>query len=273
MALGSEYVRYERRRGVGWLTLDRPQALNALTRDMYEALHRACVEGDADPDLQATVITGTGDVFSAGGDVKQGIEFLRAIERDDDSHPATLFGAGPGSYLPVDPIVAIQRARKLVIAAVNGLCQGGGFMTAMVADLTIASERATFRVPEALLGVVDPWVASRLPLYVGMERAKRIMFMCRPFSAQEALAWGFVSEVVAHEDLLTRVDALLDEILRTSPRAREAYKAAANRLLPDGSPDSPDYLGADAVFRSGDAREGMTAFAEKRAPSWVPEGR
>jgi enoyl-CoA hydratase len=141
-----------------------------------------------------------------------------------------------------------------------------------VSDITVASDRATFRVPEALRGVADTWVGSRLPLYVGMERAKYIMLTCRPFDAAQALEWGFVSAVVPYNDLMDYVEALLDDVLLTGPAAREAYKAAANRLLPNGALDHPDYLEADQVYRSGEAREGLNAFKEKRAPRWVPAG-
>jgi enoyl-CoA hydratase len=272
VAFGTDFVRYERRGGAGWLHFDRPASRNALTIPMYEAVVQACAEVDADPRVQVLVLTGVGDAFSAGGDMKLSHGITEGVADGPAGIGAfRVLGNGPAALIKNDPILAIQRARKLVVAAVNGVCQGGAFIMAMVADLTIASELATFRVPEPLHGLADPWVASRLPLYVGMERAKRIMFQCSNFSAEQALEWGFVSEVVLHENLEDRAAALVSEILRTGPAAREAYKAAANRLLPDHPPNHPDFEDVNRVLQSDEGREGLLAFKEKRAPGWVTE--
>jgi enoyl-CoA hydratase/carnithine racemase len=267
---GSPHVRYEKRNGVAWLRLDRPESRNALTKDMWSAIAHACQASDDDPDVQATVITGSGDSFCAGGDMRQS---LTRMANQGADFQLRILGSEPGALLQHDPMRAIQRAEKLVISGVSGVAHGAGFILAMVSDLTVASERATFRVPEALRGVIDPWVASRLPLYVGMERAKHILFTCRVFDAHEALAWGFVSEVAPHDELETRVEQLLDRILLTSPGARAAYKAGTNRLLPDQGTDHPDFQDADRLLRSDEAREGLQAFAERRAPAWVPAER
>jgi enoyl-CoA hydratase len=267
VALGSEHVHYDKRDGVAWLRLDRPQRRNAFTQEMYTAIGRACIEGDADPEVQLTAITGTGDVFSVGGDLGASY-FEDKTRQHEDFHSLELFGDGPGGMLKVDPFGAILESKKLVVAVVNGLCQAGGFITSMLADLTIASDRATFRIPELLRGVADPWCAGRLPLYVGMERAKLIMFTGRTFGAQQALEWGLVSEVVPHDELDKRAEALLGEILLTGPEARATYKATANRLLP-----GPSYDPYVLSYRSDECREGLAAFREKRPPAWVPEGR
>jgi enoyl-CoA hydratase len=267
VALGSQHVHYEKRHGVAWLRLDRPDRRNAYTQEMYTAIGRACIQGDADPDVQLTAITGTGDVFSVGGDLGPGY-FEDPARKREDFHSLELFGDGPGAMLEVDPFKAILESKKLVVAVVNGLCQAGGFITAMLADLTITSDQATFRIPELLRGVADPWCAGRLPLYVGMERAKLIMFTGRTFTAAQALEWGLVSEVVPHAELNERAEALLDEVLLTGPEARSTYKATANRLLPTANYDP--YVRS---YRSDECREGLAAFRERRAPAWVPDGR
>lgn len=267
MALGSKHLQYEKRDGVAWLTLDRPEKKNAYTKEMYLGIARACVEGDEDPEVQLTVITANGNAFSVGGDLGKNF-FEDSIERELDFHALDPIGEGPDALLPLDPFLTIQRSKKLVIAVVNGFCQAGGMITAMLADLTIASDRATFRIPELLRGVADPWFATRLPMYVGMERAKWLMFTARVIDAQQALAWGLVSDVVPHEELGKRTEELLDEVLLTGPEARAFYKAAANRFLLD-----PDYDAYRTSQQSDECREGLAAFVEKRAPHWVPPGR
>jgi enoyl-CoA hydratase len=266
-AFGSPHLRYEKRNGVAWLWIDRPEARNALTRAMYAGLCHACEEGDRDPEVQVTVITGTGDVFCSGGDIKEGERFLDALE--SSSAPPVLFGDTPNAYMPADPIRAIQKAKKIVIAAVNGLCLGGGFMTAMTSDLCVATENASFCVPEARLGLIDAWVGYRLPLYVGMERAKNIILTCRPFDAASAASWGLISAVVPRDELDSYVTELAADICAAGPAARQAYKALANRHLPDDDEMAIHYKTADEVWRTAESREGMRAFHEKRAPEWV----
>jgi enoyl-CoA hydratase/carnithine racemase len=265
MALGSRYVEYHKKDGVAWLRLDRPDARNAFTREMYMAIVRACREGDEDPEVRLTVITGTGDVFSAGGDLKGRYSEDPDVEFTD-VHTTRI--VGPGALLEVDPFLVVQRSKKLVVAVVNGIAQAGGFIMSMVADITIASDRATFRVPELLRGVADPWLASWLPVYVGMERAKNIMFTCRKFNALQAQQWGLVSEVFPHDQLEEGVQSVLDRVLLTGPEAAACYKAAANRLLRD-----PDYDNAGRSQASDEAREGFAAFSERRSPAWVPAAR
>ncbi len=267
MALGSKYVHYEKRNGVAWLRLDRPESRNALTKEMYEAIARACIDGDQDPDVQLTVLTGTGDVFCPGGDLRGTSGFMEDAGRGtEDIHALDLVGTG--AVWEVDPFLAVQNSQKLVLAAVNGICQAGGFIMAMLADITIASERATFRIPELLRGVADAYVATRLPLYVGMERAKYLMFTCQTITAQQAFDWGIVSEVVPHDELIERTERVADQILLTGPQARSVYKQGANRLMIE-----PDYASFAASIQSDECREGFAAFKEKRAPSWVPAGR
>ena len=259
MALGSQFLRFDVRDGVAYVTLDRPDARNACTTEMYSGIAQACALADGDPALQAVVLSGVGDVFCPGGDMR-GSERLNEQPAGDTTPTA---GDGPS-----DPFSAIERSRKLVIAAVNGICQGGGFIMAMLADLAIASERATFRVPELLRGIADAFICTRLPLYIGMERAEWLMFTCETIDASTALEWGLVSEVVEHERLAARVEEVLDLVLRTGPSARSDYKAQANRLLPE--PDWPMFMRS---LQSEECNEGFTAFSEKRSPAWVPAAR
>lgn len=263
MALGSRFLRYDVRDAVGWVTIDRPDARNACTLEMYAGIAAACATADADPEIHATVITGVGDVFCPGGDMRGG-DRLQESGGDGEWEPGAVRDAGA----PADPFSAIEGSRKVVIAAVNGICQGGGFIISMLSDLTIASDRATFRVPELLRGVADAFICTRLPLYVGMERAKWLMFTCETIDARRALEWGLVSDVVDHDRLHERVESVLDLVLRTGPSARSDYKAQANRLLP--APDMDMFMRS---LQSPECHEGFAAFSEKRPPAWVPPGR
>lgn len=265
---GSDHLEFSVAGGVARLTFNRPEARNALTRAMYRGVVLACEEVDANPEIDILVIQGVEGVFCSGGDLVEGQTFMEGLE-DSARSTASLFGDGPSSYLDVDPILAVQNTRKIVVAAVDGLCMGGGFMTAMTADLCVASERSVFRVPEARMGVIDAWVAARLPLYVGLERAKHAILTCRPISAETAERWGLISAVVAQDEFHEYVDQLIADLTAGSPTAREAYKALANRALPDEEGMSPHYDKASGVFRSEDAREGMSAFKEKRLPVWA----
>ena len=119
-----------------------------------------------------------------------------------------------------------QKAKKIIITAVNGLCRGGGFMTAMTSDICVASENASFCVPEARLGLIDAWVAYRLPLYVGMARAKNIILTCRPFDAASAAKWGLISDVVPRADLEAYVAELAADICAAGPAVAPSLQGA-----------------------------------------------
>src|ERR1700704_3926394 len=129
--LGSRFLRWERRDAVAWLTIDRPERRNALTANMYFGIRRAVDHVNASRTLRALVITGTGDVFAPGGE-------LGGQHDDGDVNIGELLGTGA---VPFD---AIRDSRKPVVAAVNGLCMGGGLLITMLADIAIASERAIF---------------------------------------------------------------------------------------------------------------------------------
>ena len=156
------------------------------------------------------------------------------------------------------PFEAITAARTTVVAAVNGVCMAGGMLLALAADITIASDRASFRVPELLRGVPDPWMPVMLPAHVGLERAKYLMLTAERFDAQQAAAWGLISAVVDHAELPKRTETIVDAVLQGAPIARGIYKAQANRYLVAVEP------GVTASASEEEKLEGFRAFAEKR---------
>jgi enoyl-CoA hydratase/carnithine racemase len=207
---------------------------------------------NSDPDLAALIITGTGDVFSAGGDLGG--------------------RTGPGDEPVPDigheilPFLTIRDSRAPVVSAVNGICQAGGLLVAMMSDICVASDRAVFRIPELLRGIVDATYAAVLPAHVGIAVARDLLLSARRFDAHEAVRLGVITRVVEHDDLRPAAVAAAKEILQTGPIARMHVK----RMLNDryGLIDYQTMFAS--LAESDEPREGMVAFMEKRPPSWVP---
>ncbi|MCK9878143.1 enoyl-CoA hydratase/isomerase family protein [Frankia sp. Ag45/Mut15] len=251
--LGAAGLRFERDGAIGWCVIDRPAARNALTPAMYFGIKRAVWLVNRDPDLAALVITGTGDVFAPGGD-------LGGRSEPGDSLPPGLDGPD------ILPFVTVRDSQAPVVAAVNGICQGGGLLIAMLADIAVASDRATFRVPELLRGIIDATYAAVLPAHVGVAVARDLMLSARRFDATEAQRLGVISRVVPHEQLRDAAVQAVREIVQTAPDTRMHVK----RML--GEHYRPiDY---PTMFwglqHSPEPREGMRAFMDKRAPAWIP---
>ncbi|HTR70532.1 MAG TPA: enoyl-CoA hydratase/isomerase family protein [Mycobacteriales bacterium] len=252
--LGAAGLRFERDGVIGWCVIDRPTARNALTPAMYFGIKRAVRLVNTEPDLAALIITGTGDVFAPGGDLGGRAE--------------------PGDNLPEDigndilPFLAIRDSRAPVVSAVNGICQAGGLLIAMMSDIAVASDRATFRVPELLRGIPDATYAAALPAHVGVAVARDLMLSARRFDAAEAQRLGVISRVVAHAELRTAAVQAVREILQTPPTARMMVKRMLNERY--GAIDYQTMFWA--LEESPEPREGMAAFMEKRPPDWIPAG-
>lgn len=251
--LGSPFLRFERRGPVAHLTVDRPQARNALTPAMYFGIRYAVRRLDADPELAGMILTGVDDVFIPGGD-------LGKASGDHWLH----LGGVPGA-IDVLPFEVLRQSTKPVVSAVNGICQGGGLLIALSSDLTVVSERATFRVPELLRGISDTFFAQLLPRHVGLVRAKDLLFTGRTLAAQEALDWGLINRVVPHEDLMDSATELLGQMFETAPLARRDVKRVLDQHV--GLHDKLAFF--DSLQRA-ESREGFAAFMEKRSPEWVP---
>ena len=251
--LGAAGLRLERDGVIAWCTIDRPSARNALTPAMYFGLKRAVHLVNTDPDLAALIITGTGDVFAPGG------ELGGRVEPGDLPVPE-------GLRHEMLPFLTIRDSGAPVISAVNGICQAGGLLIAMMSDIAVASDRATFRVPELLRGITDATYAAALPAHVGVAVARDLLLTGRRFDAAEAQRLGVISRVVPHDDLRAAARAAAHEVLQTAPAARAQVKRMLNERY-----GQIDY---QTMFwdldHSEEPREGMRAFMEKRPPSWVP---
>jgi enoyl-CoA hydratase/carnithine racemase len=250
--LGTSALRLERDGPIAWCTIDRPTARNALTPAMYYGLKRAVRLVNTDQDLAALIITGVDDVFAPGGDLGG------RAEPGETQPPET----GPD----VLPFLSIRDSPAPVIAAVNGMCQAGGLLLAMMADIAVVSDRATFRVPELLRGIPDATYAAALPAHVGLAAARDLLLSARSFDAAEALRLGLIARVVPHDDLRTAATEAAWQVLRTAPAARAHVKRMLNERY--GAIDYQTMFWA--LDHSDEPREGMRAFMEKRQPNWMP---
>ena len=251
--LGTSALRLEREGPLAWCVIDRPSARNALTPAMYFGIKRAVHLVNTDPDLAALIITGTGDVFAPGGDLGG---------RSEPGESTLPEGLGHEML----PFLTIRDSVAPVIAAVNGICQAGGLLIAMMADVCVASDRATFRVPELLRGITDATYAAALPAHVGVAVARDLLLTGRRFDAAEALRIGLIARVVPHDDLRSAAVTAAHEVLQTSPRARAQVKRMLNERY-----GLIDYQTMFFELNHGEEPiEGMRAFMEKRPPSWIP---
>ena len=251
--LGTPYLRFERDGAIATVTVDRPEARNALTPAMYFGIRYAVDHVNRDKELGGLLLTGTGDVFIPGGDMSGA---------NDDGW------ADLPRLLSMDntPFDAVRRSPKPVVCAVNGICQGGGLMIAMLSDVTVASDTATFRSPELFRGIADTNYAQVLPRQVGPARARDMLMTGRTVTAAEALDWGLVARVVAPDQLLKEARSVLEQCCRTAPEARFAVKRTLHEYY-----GHYDRMAMDQSIAGGEMAEGYQAFKEHRSPSWVPE--
>ncbi len=252
--LGTRFLRLERDRHRAWCTIDRPASRNALSSAMYFGVKRAVQLVNAMPEPTALIVTGTDDVFAPGGELRG---------KEEDRNPV-LDHLGVAEVLPFE---TIRQSAAPVVSAVNGICQGGGLLIAMLSDVAIASERATFRAPELLRGIADTGYAAYLPPHIGVANARDMLLTGRKIDAEEALRMGLVSRVVPHERLRDEAVAAAEDILRTAPEARMHVKRILHERYGYVDRMTMDW----SIFNGPEAREGMRAFAEKRPPAWVPE--
>ena len=260
-------VRYEVVDGhVALLTLNRPQALNAVNSELADAVGACLEDAAADPSVRAIVITGEGRAFCAGADLKE-IAAGRGVE--PTRHPEWGFAG-----------LARHWVSKPLIAAVNGYAMGGGTEIALACDLVVASEEAAFGLPEVKRGLLAAaGGVVRLQRQVPIKLALQMALTGDPVPAAVARDWGLVNDVVPAPDVLPRALELARRIAANAPLSVQYTKTLLYQTASAGSDRDPAWNGGDpwainaaameAVFASRDALEGATAFAEKRTPAWT----
>jgi enoyl-CoA hydratase/carnithine racemase len=245
-------VDVERRGAVLIVTLNRPEAGNALDPDTGSGILEAFTVARDDAAVRAVVVTGQGEkIFCAGMD-------LKAFVAGADMAPV---GRG---------INALETCPKPVIAAVNGAALAGGFELAMRCDLIVAAEHARFGLPEVKRGLVAAGGGTRLPARIPLAVALELGLTGDPIDAARALALGLINRVVPAADVLDAALELAGRITANGPLAVQATKQLMYAEIGSGDPKFVATTVAP-VFASKDAREGATAFAEKRAPVWRGE--
>ena len=210
-------VLVERHGAVALVTLNRPLAMNALSRDLRAALADAMVELDRDVSVRAVVLTGAVTrAFTAGLDLKElGIEGL---------------GAANASMPAANPVKAVEQCRKPVVGAINGVAITGGFELALACDVLIASENARFADTHARVGIMPGWgLSQKLSRMIGISRAKELSLTGNFLDAQTACQWGLVNRVVAAEELVPAALALAADMASADPAMIQAYKALIDR--------------------------------------------
>jgi enoyl-CoA hydratase len=199
--------------GYAVLTLNRPERLNALSRELRAELAAAIDQLAADESVRVLILTGAGRAFCAGLDLKE-----LGASTDDP----LLFGARDRA----DPVAAMARCRKPIIGAINGAAVTGGFEIALACDLLIASTEARFADTHARIGVMPGWgLSQRLPRLVGLVRAKELSLTGNFLSAEQASQWGVVSRVVAPAELMSAARKLAADMLSAVPHMLPALKA------------------------------------------------
>jgi enoyl-CoA hydratase len=251
--VGTKFLRFEREGHIAWCTIDRPQSRNALTSAMYYGIKKAVALVNSFPEPTALILTGVDDVFAPGGELRGNAE---------DANPGLDYVVAGD----VTPFEEVRHSYAPVVSAVNGICQGGGLLVAMLSDVAVCSERATFRAPELLRGIADTGYAAYLPPHIGVAAARDMLLTGRKLTAEEALRMGLISRVVPHDELRSAAVEVAESILRTAPEARMHVKRIINDNY--GHPDRMSMYWS--IFRGTEAREGMQAFAEKRTPKWIP---
>ena len=246
----------ETRNRVGLITLNRPQALNALNNPLMREVMEALEAFDNDDAVGAIVITGSEKAFAAGADIKEMADKSATAMMDQD-HVA-VYGR-------------IRAVQKPVIAAVSGWALGGGCEVALSCDMIVASESAKFGQPEITIGVIPgAGGTQRLTRAVGKALAMEMILNNRTLSAQEAYQFGLVNRLVPVESYLEEAIQLADEIASRAPLAVRAAKRMVNqayeRTLSEGLAEEKQVF--YNLFASEDQKEGMRAFVEKRKPQW-----
>jgi crotonobetainyl-CoA hydratase len=254
-----QFCKVEREGPLTFVTLNRPDVLNALHPPAHAELHAVFDDFAGDPAQWVAIVTGAGDrAFSAGNDLK-------------------FQAAGGAVTMPASGFAGLTARfdlNKPLIAAVNGLAMGGGFEIALACDIIVASEKAVFALPEPRVGLAAlAGGLHRLPREIGTKRALGMILTGRQVSAQEGQSLGFVNDVVPADGLMDAARRWAQQILALSPMSVRASKEAVYRglgeaSLSDAISNQRNYPALRAMFRSEDFVEGPRAFAEKRKPQW-----
>ena len=252
-------LRFETDGHLGLLTLNRPDRLNAISKQMTLDLAALVTELESNDDVRVIIVTGEGRAFCAGADIKE-----RAENLDDFSVQRT-------SRLISPTFRRLERLSQVTIAAINGPAAGGGLELALACDLRIASTTARLGLPEVTLGILPgAGGTQRLPRLIGPARAKEMMYFGKLIDASKAFAWGIVNELVVPDALMTKAREWAATLLERSPISLANIKASVNTAM-DADLDTGinfEQRASTIVAMTEDRIEGYQAFVEKRKPQF-----
>lgn len=243
---------------IGILKMNRPNALNALNSEMLKELDTAVLSMGENDQVRVVIITGEGKAFVAGADI---------AEMKDMSKDQALEFSKKGQSI-LDRIALLD---KPVIAGVNGFALGGGCELAMACDIRVASDKAKMGQPEVNLGIIPGFAGTqRLSRLVGIAKAKELIFTADMIDAQAALSIGLVNQVVPADQLMNVCMEMASKIASKGPTAVKMAKKAVNQGIDMSLTDGNRLEGVlfSNCFPDGEAKEGMSAFLEKRKPNW-----
>jgi enoyl-CoA hydratase len=254
----AETVLYEKRGNIVVMTLNRPDALNSINRQLRRELAEAITQFDQDREAFVGVITGAGRAFCAGRDLK---------ERASDNAAGTQARAADSMY-PDRPYMWPQTWKPL-IAAINGYALAGGWSIAQMCDLRLAAEDAKLGISETKWSLLPPF-GTILPKMIPLSAVLELVMTAQPITAQRAYDIGFVNKVVPQGQLMKEAMTLAEQIAENAPLAVQYFKELAYRGLNMSTQDisSLTYQMYDQLLTTEDSKEGPRAFAEKRKPRW-----
>jgi enoyl-CoA hydratase/carnithine racemase len=261
--LALENVLYEKKGAIAYVTVNRPKVLNALNQKTWENLRAAFEDVRDDTAIRGAILTGAGGkAFMAGADISELAKITGAVE------------AAKSSSYGQEVLNLVENLGKPVIAAVNGFALGGGCETAMACTIRVAAEDAKFGLPEVTLGIIPGGGGTqRLPRLVGKGRALQLILSGGMINAQEAYRIGLVNEVVPTADLISRAEAILNQIFKNAPIAVRYLLEAVNKgletSLNEGLSLEASFFGICASTE--DRKEGTLAFLQKRHANFKGE--
>ncbi|MEM7092179.1 MAG: enoyl-CoA hydratase/isomerase family protein [Actinomycetota bacterium] len=257
--MSDEPVLYAKDGHVVTITYNRPERKNAINGAMRDALNEAWLRFRDDEDAWVAIMTGSGDVFCGGADLKDGTNSAGTFAGTFWEKPTVnSFESGLELYKPV-------------IAAVNGPCVGYGLTGVSFADFVIASDRATFSYPEVRIGIPTIVGSIRMPQRVSWAHAMELLLIGEPVDAERAKEMGLVWKVVEHEVLMGEAHELAARLVKSAPLASRVVKEVATRTQDMGWTEAVRFGETMRLVagRTNDAREGRNSFAEKRPPEWT----
>jgi len=252
-------VLVEKRGTTAWVTLNRPQVMNALSRDVNQRLQEIAADFDHDNEIRTVVITGAGDrAFCAGADLKE----RKGVPAAESASYINAIAGAIGDW---------GELKKPTIAAMNGVAYGGGLELALACDFRIIVEGAQLGLTEVTLGIMPgAGGTQRLPRLIGEARAKELILLGRRITAERALEIGLVTQVVPRAQLMTAVEAMLAELGRCAPLSLQQAKSAIERGHGKAMREALELEREhyDVTLFSEDRDEGLAAFAEGRPPRY-----